>query len=137
MGNAQGNPNESRSVAKAKRSIRVKARVLSRLVSPSGRRGSRRDSVSTHGDEVDTDGYTHVLFTQCANVDRTNQSLELDIRGGTDENDDIKAIHLLDVSQLSERSAESALTAFLVGMETNWMSLTKFILFLITHGDII
>lgn len=116
MGNAQGNPNESRSVAKAKRSIRVKARVLSRLVSPSGRRGSRKDTLSTHGDEADNDGYTHVLFTQCANVDRANQSLELDIRG-IDESDDIKAIHLLDVSQMSERSAESALTAFLVGMK--------------------
>lgn len=112
MGNVQGNPNQNRALTKPKRSLRLKSRVISKLVS-STRKYSSKENSPTIIDDADHD-FSTVFFTPNPNVSayRANQSLELDIQNASGN---VKAKRLQDW-YTPRQTYESELTTFSDGM---------------------
>lgn len=106
MGNIQANSNENRAVAKTKRSLRIKTRTFSRLMSSNSRRHTPRNELNyvTSGtdnvDEADTE-FSNVIFTKIPN----QRALELD--HSIDDGDD-GGLQDKILVHASDRSTESS-----------------------------
>lgn len=107
MGNIQGNSNDNRALGKAKRNLRLKSRVISKLVVSSGRKYSSKENTSSQvDDEMDIE-FSNVISTTNIGGECANQTFELDI---SSESCNVSVCNLQDCSYSTAMTYESELT---------------------------
>lgn len=129
MGNIQTTSDETRGVAKTKRSLRVKTRAFSRLMSSNSRRNTPRNAlnyVTSGTDDVDeaVTEFSNVVFTKIPN----QCALELDLSndGGSDGSSGPQDV----AHTTGQRSANRSPIAFAVGKKVfSFLFLFFFVIF--------